>query len=100
MKIWVIILGPLFAILCSSMALAQETVDVEKITREQFLLGQIADSRSVSIWVSGYYNGLRKNSVVDITAMQKNARDLIQFCLSNTGMPVMDAFKNVLGEKK
>jgi hypothetical protein len=57
------------------MALAQETVDVEKITCEQFLLGQIADSRSVSIWVSGYYNGLRKNSVIDVTAMQKNARD-------------------------
>jgi len=82
------------------MALAQVTVDVEKVTCEQFVLGQIADSRSVSIWVSGYYNGLRKNSVVDITAVQNNARDLIQFCLSNTGMPIMDAFKNVLGEKK
>jgi hypothetical protein len=61
MNIW-LMLGPLFAVPCLSGALAQETLDIGKVTCEQFVLGEVVDSRTLSIWLSGYYSGMRKNT--------------------------------------
>src|SRR4249920_781826 len=41
---------------------AQVTVDVSKITCEQFIVLPKADS--VAIWLSGYYNGDRHTSMI------------------------------------
>lgn len=35
------------------------------------MFGQVADSRTISIWLIGYYNDLRNSAVIDVTAMQK-----------------------------
>jgi hypothetical protein len=43
---------------------------------------------------------MRKNTVIDVTAVQNHEQDLTQFCLANSGMPVLDAFNNILGAKK
>jgi hypothetical protein len=82
-------------------ARAQMTVDVAKITCRQFLLGHVGGStRSVSNWLSGYYNGKRDNTVIEVGSMQKNVRDLERYCRKNHEMPVMDAAKNALGAEK
>ena len=82
-------------------AQAQVTVDVAKITCRQFLLGHVGGStRSVANWLSGYYNGKRGNTVIEVGSMQKNVRDLERYCRKNHEMPVMDAAKNVLGAEK
>jgi len=84
-----------------STAQAQVTVDVAKITCRQFLLGHVGGStRSVANWLSGYYNGKRGNTVIEVGSMQKNVRDLERYCRKNHEMPVMDAAKNVLGAEK
>jgi hypothetical protein len=99
MKIWHL-LGPLFVVLYLSGAIAQETLDVDKITCEQFVSGELADSRSISIWLYGYYSGTRKNTVIDVLAVQEFEQALIHFCLSNTKVPISEASNNILGAKK
>jgi hypothetical protein len=100
MRTWLIIAGPLVAILEASVVQAQETVDVAKITCDQFLASRVVDSRTLSIWVSGYYNGTRKNTVLDVSALQKKEQDVMDYCLSHSEMVLMDAVKSVLGSKK
>jgi hypothetical protein len=49
----------------SSAAQAQVTVDVSKITCEQFVGYKITNPRNISMWLSGYYNGKRGNTMLD-----------------------------------
>ena len=95
------ILLAMFSVLGISTAQAQVTVDVAKITCRQFLLGHVGGStRSVANWLSGYYNGKRGNTVIDVELMQKNVRDLERYCRKNHEMSLMDAAKSVLGVEK
>jgi hypothetical protein len=95
------ILLPMFSVLGISTAQAQMTVDVAKVTCRQFLLGHVGGStRSVANWLSGYYNGKRGNTVIEVGSMQNNVRDLERYCRKNHEMPVMDAAKNALGAEK
>lgn len=78
-------------------AQAQETVDVGKITCEQFLAKSTTDSRTISIWLSGYYSGTRNNTVVDVGSFQKDANKLIVYCNSHAEVTLMEALKNAVG---
>ena len=77
MKTWLILLCAFSALLWSFAAPAQETIDAAKITCNQFMFGRIADSRTISIWLNGYYVGMRNNSVIDTAVVQKQAQDLV-----------------------
>lgn len=78
---------------------AQKTIDVTKITCGQFLEGKVADSRSVTIWLSGFYHGARNNTLFDVNALQKNSQDLMDYCLSNPNVILMNAVKNLFEKK-
>ena len=100
MKVWLITLG-LFTFLGVPAAQAQMTVDVAKITCKQFVLGEIVDVKTLSIWLSGYFNAMRKNTVIDIGSFKKNSEALQDYCLQNHfDVLLMDAVKNTLDEKK
>jgi HdeA/HdeB family len=60
-------------------AAAPATIDVAKITCKQFMFGNIVDSRTISIWLAGYYNGTSNDTVVDVTAMQEKAREVVRY---------------------
>src|SRR3974377_1289089 len=88
----------LMSMLMVSTTRAQVTLDVAKITCHQFLLGKVgASTRSVANWLSGYYNGKRGNTVIEVGSMRKNERELERYCRKNHEMPVMDAAKKCLG---
>jgi len=96
-----VLLAMSISILGISPAQAQATVDVAKITCRQFLLGHVGGStRSVANWLSGYYNGKRGNTVIEVGSMQKNVHALERYCRKNHEMPIMDAAKNALGVEK
>jgi hypothetical protein len=59
-------------------AFAQVTVDVSKITCEQFIVLPKADS--VAIWLSGYYHGDKHVSTIDVNKFEENARNLRTAC--------------------
>jgi hypothetical protein len=45
----------LIAFLAATAGHAQVTIDVSKITCEQYLGFKVADPRDIGIWLSGYY---------------------------------------------
>jgi len=81
-------------------AQAQVTVDVAKITCEQFVLEKPVPSKYVVLWLSGYYNGKRNNTIIEPEAMDKNEEKVDFYCNLHREMTVMDAVKNVLGLDK
>ena len=93
-------LSLLAAVLVSAAAHAQVTVDIAKITCKQFLLDSVAPTKSVALWLSGYYNGKHGNTVIDPAAMQKNADKVEDYCRMNLDMTVMNAVEAALGVGK
>ena len=81
-------------------AQAQMTVDVSKITCKQFLLDKVAPTKSVAIWLSGYYNGKRGNTVIDLGDTEKKADKVEDYCRLNLDTTVMDAVQKTFGLDK
>ena len=51
-------------------AQAQVSVDMAKITCQQFVSFKIADPKLIAIWLSGYHNGKRANTLIDPQALE------------------------------
>jgi len=98
MRPWLIMLGPGLALVGLQAAQAQVTIDITKITCDQFLAGQLTDANTLSKWLSGYVNGERKKTLVDPLSLR--ASDLITYCITHTDMPVLDAARNLVDAHK
>jgi acid stress chaperone HdeB len=79
---------------------AQVTVDVSKITCDQLLLEKPVPAKYVVLWLSGYYNGKRNNTIIEPEAMDKNEEKVDFYCNLHRETTVMDAVKDVLGLDK
>lgn len=91
----VIALAALFACLPAS---AQVTIDVAKITCNQYLSFSVADPRDIAIWLSGYYHGKGANTVLEVQELKQNADKLKSACFlkDNGDRPVMQVIEKVL----
>jgi acid stress chaperone HdeB len=89
----------LSALLAAPAATAQ-TVDVAKISCKQFLIGNIIRRDYLALWLSGYYNGTRNDTVVETSTVQKIADKVSTYCRSNLDATLMDAVQNSLGAEK
>src|SRR5215472_15843033 len=80
---------------------AQETLDLAKITCEQFMMEKLAyTSRDIVLWLSGYYNGKRNNTIIEPQTIKTNEEKVKSYCYKHGDTTVMDAIKNVLGFDK
>jgi hypothetical protein len=80
---------------------AQVTVDVVKITCEQLLMEKLPwTERDVVLWLSGYYNGKRNNTIIEPETIKKDEEKVNSYCYGHRDTTVMDAVKNVLGFDK
>jgi acid stress chaperone HdeB len=79
---------------------AQVTVDVSKITCDQLLMEKPVPAKYVVLWLSGYYNGKRNNTIIEPEAMDQNEQKVDFYCNFHRDTTVMDAVKNVLGLDK
>jgi len=52
----------MFVLLVVSAAPAQVTIDVSKITCDQYVLDQVTDFRTITAWLHGFYSGRRNNT--------------------------------------
>ena len=98
MRPWLIMLGPGLALVGLQSVQAQVTIDITKITCNEFLAGQLTDSRSLAIWLNGYVNGTRGKTLIDPLSVGEN--NLIDCCVSHTNALVLDATRNVVGADK
>jgi hypothetical protein len=102
MKAYFVIWAALSVSLSASQARAQMTVDVAKITCRQYLFDRTFSPRAPMIanWLSGYFNGQKNNTVVDLGAMAKNKDKVEDYCRMNQDVTLVEAAKTALGLPK
>jgi hypothetical protein len=98
-KILRLTLVSLSAIFVAANASAQ-IIDVAKISCKQYLTGNIVRQDYLTLWLSGYYNGTRNDTVIGTGTVQGIADKVGTYCRSNLDAGLMDAVKNVLGVDK
>jgi acid stress chaperone HdeB len=89
----------LLAIFAAAPASAQ-IVDVAKISCKQYLAGNLVRQDYLTLWLSGYVNGTRNDTVIETSTVQTIANKVGTYCRSNLDSGLMDAVQNVLGISK
>ena len=74
---------------------AQVTIEVSKITCDEYLGFSVADPRDINIWLSGYYHGKQGNTVFEPQRLREIADKLRSECLvrANSNLPVMQVIQ-------
>ena len=80
----------------SMAARAQETIDVAKITCDQYLGNRVADPDKLAMWLGGYYNAKRDNTIVDIQEFEENIKNLEEYCRHHRLTRVMQAVEETI----
>jgi acid stress chaperone HdeB len=93
-----IMLGAGLAFVGLQAAQAQVTIDVTKITCEQFLASEVTDSRTLGIWLNGYVNGARGKTLID--PLSETHISLAHYCEDHVDALVLDAARRVFGADK
>ena len=100
MKLRLLLICSLFLFAQMPTMQAQETLDLAKITCEQYSMEQLAASRDIMLVLVGYYNGKRNNTIIEPQTIKKEEEKVNPYCYQHRETTVMDAVKNVLGFDK
>jgi acid stress chaperone HdeB len=102
MRVWLVALASAFVITAAPNAEAQITLDLAKVTCKQYLFDNLisANAPRVAAWLSGYFNGKRNNTVVDISAFKRNKDVVEDYCRMNLDVTLIDAATKALGLDK
>jgi hypothetical protein len=94
------IAGTVLALVAAAPAHGQITIDAAKITCEQFVHSKVGPTRSIGLWLSGFYNGRRDARTLDLQAFEAHLGKLEQFCSEqkNFNLPVMQAIEQTIGK--
>jgi len=79
---------------------AQVTLDLSKVTCEQFVGYKITDPKNIAIWLSGYFNAKLGNTIIDTQDFKANTKKLQDYCFRNPATPVMQATEIVFNIKQ
>jgi hypothetical protein len=87
--------GGILAFVATPTVRAQVTIDMAKITCDQYLGYKIINPNDVAMWLSGYYNAQRGNTIIDSETLSAQKRELQEYCLRNHTVPVMQAIEKL-----
>jgi acid stress chaperone HdeB len=90
-------LGSIFAVETVP-ARAQVTLDVAKITCDQYTGYKISNPQNIAIWLSGYYHGKRGDTTLDTQALVANAKKVRDYCRRNPQTLLMEAVEKRSGQ--
>ena len=76
---------------------AQVTVDVSKITCDQFVEYKIADPKQIATWIDGYYHGAHGSSMLDAQEMLEIINTVEEHCFKHPGDLVMRSVEGLWG---
>jgi acid stress chaperone HdeB len=68
------------SILMTSSAYAQTTIDVTKISCEQFINHEVVETDRIADWLAGFYAGKRGNTTVNLEQTRRNLQQLKNHC--------------------
>jgi acid stress chaperone HdeB len=77
-------------------AYAQVTLDVAKVTCDQWAGYKITNPQNIALWVSGYFNGARGNTVLDTQRLTADTQRMRDFCITNPQVPILQAVEKVM----
>src|SRR5262249_41937571 len=95
-----IVLGLIFALETVPAARAQVTIDVSKITCDQYTGNKVTNRQNIAIWLSGYYHGKRGETTVDTQQLGRYAKQVRDYCLFHPETLVMQAAETLIGPTK
>jgi hypothetical protein len=90
-------------LLAFSAAQAQTSVDVAKITCDQFVGLDVAPPDTIAIWLNGYHHGLQHKTIVDAQQLKSQAENMMSYCLyegKGGTVTIMEAAEKLLTSKK
>jgi hypothetical protein len=73
-------LGLALALLSTSLAHGQVTIDVSKITCDQFAQARVGSPRTTAIWLNGYYHGKNGSTTIDTGQSEAMFDELMHYC--------------------
>ena len=83
----------------SARAEEKMTVDMSKLTCSQLTKLGFQDFAGVTMWLSGYYNASKRNTVIDLDQFAQAAKTVKDFCQTSPRATVMSAAERALGIK-
>src|SRR5215470_17904469 len=81
-------------------AQAQVTLDVSKITCDQYNAYKVTNPQNIAIWVNGYYHGKRGDVTLETQRLVENARKLRDYCRRNRETLVLEAVETLFGKER
>jgi hypothetical protein len=93
-------LGLILALAKVPPAQAQVTLDVSKITCEQYNAYKVTNPQNIAIWVNGYYHGKRGDVTLETQRLVENARKLRDYCRRNRETLVLEAVETLFAKDR
>jgi acid stress chaperone HdeB len=59
---------------------AQVTVEMTKITCEQYILFAMGDPKDIAMWMTGYYSAKRNNTTFDLQEFREASKKVMDYC--------------------
>jgi hypothetical protein len=78
---------------------AQLTLDITRVTCRQYLTGSVIPRKPLILWLSGYYDGKRDATTVDVGSIEPNASKVDDYCGGHQDEMVMNAIEAVFDPK-
>jgi acid stress chaperone HdeB len=101
MRVNLVLFGLAITLLSTSLALGQVSIDVSKITCDQFAQGKVGLPRTTAIWLNGYYHGKIGSTTIDTEQSEAIFGVLMDYCRTgeNGKLLVMQALERLMKPK-
>ena len=99
-KFILVALGLILALEKIPPAQAQVTLDISKVTCDQYNAYKVTNPQNIAIWVNGYYHGKRGDVTLDTQRLVESARKLRDYCRRNRETLVLEAVETLFGKDR
>jgi hypothetical protein len=99
-KFLVIASGLILAFAAVPAARAQVTLDISKITCDQYTGYKITNTQNIAIWLSGYYQGKRGDTKLETQGLVADAKKLRSYRFRNPETLVMNAVETLFAKER
>ena len=99
-KLILVTLGLILALEKVPSAQAQVTLDISKVTCDQYNAYKVTNPQNIAIWVNGYYHGKRGDVTLETQRLVENARKLRDYCRRNREALVLEAVETLFAKER
>jgi hypothetical protein len=96
-----VLLGLAITLSSTSLAHGQVTIDVSKITCDQFAQARVGSPKTTAVWLNGYYHGKIGSTTIDTEQSEAFFDKLMHYCrlTENGNVLIMQAVESLVKSK-